>query len=110
VDEAGTVGLELSSQRADVDLDEVGVVCVIPPHLGQQLVLGKGLSAVTDEKCEQSKLGRGQCELSTGAGGKPVFLIDEQTPDLQDLGDRARRRRTARTRAISSSSANGFTR
>ena len=83
------VGLQLSPQRADVNLDQVVVVCVIAPHLGQQLVLGQGLSAVTHEKCEQSKLGRGQRELPTGAGGEPVFFIDEQPLDLQDLRDRA---------------------
>jgi hypothetical protein len=44
---------------------------------------------VTHEKGEQSKLGRGQRKLPTGTGGEPVFFIDEQPLDLQDLRDRA---------------------
>ena len=65
MDQAGAARLQLSPQRADVNLHEVVVVCVIAPHLGQQLVLGKGLSAVAHEKCEQPKLGRGQRQLLT---------------------------------------------
>ena len=84
-----SAGLQLSPKRADVDLDEVVVVCVVAPHLGQQLILGQGLSAVAHEKREQSKLGRGQRELPTGADREPVFLIDEQAADLQHLRDRA---------------------
>ena len=86
---AHPAGLQLSPQRADVNLHEVGVVCVIAPHLGQQLVLGQGLPTVTHKKREQSKLGRGQRELPTAPGGEGVFFIDEQRPDLQHLRDRA---------------------
>ena len=43
-----------------MDLDEVGVIRVIAPHLSEELVLGQRLAAVADQEGEQPQLRGGQ--------------------------------------------------
>ena len=48
-----------------MDLDEVRVIGVIAPDLGEELVLGQRLAAVADEEGEQPQLGGGQRDLAS---------------------------------------------
>ena len=68
---------ELAAQGADVDLDDVRIVGVVAPDLGEQLVLGENQSALADEVGKQSQLGRGQLERRTCARGEAGLLVDD---------------------------------
>jgi hypothetical protein len=103
--------LELASQRADVDLDDVDVVGVEPPDAGEQLRLRQDPVRVAAEGDEQVELGPGEVDRGTVAVDPSRRLVDEDVADLPGVGvSLPLRRSSARTRARSSAITKGLTR
>jgi len=65
-----------------VDLDDVVVVAVEPPHRSQQLALRQDESGVAYQRREQCELGGGEIERSAGAAGDVRVLVDDLLVDL----------------------------
>ena len=60
-----------------MDLDDVRVVGVVAPDLGEQLMLGEHQAALADEIREQAQLGRGQLERRARSAGQASLLVDD---------------------------------
>jgi hypothetical protein len=69
------VCFELAAQRADMNLDDVGVVGVVAPDLREQLMLRENQAALADEIGEEAQLGRGQLERRAGARRQAGLLV-----------------------------------
>ena len=104
VEDARAVLLELAAERADVHLDEVGVVVVVAPDLREQLRLREDAAALVGEVGEQPVLRRGEVELAPPRTASALCSSMSRSPRSSVAGTRPSRRSTARTRATSSSS------
>ena len=87
---------------------------VVRPGVVQQLVAAEDLAAVPEQALEQRELARAEVDPQPVDGHDPAGLVERDRPGDQRPAaapaPRAPRRPSARTRADSSSIANGLTR
>src|ERR1700722_3310249 len=76
------VCLQLAAQRADIDLNEIGVVGVVSPYRGQDLILAHRSAALFDEVTEQLKLRGSEIQHCTGSAHHATLYIQDQVTDL----------------------------
>ena len=74
--------LELAAQGRHIGLDEIRVVRVIAPHLGEDLRLGDHPAALAGKVAEQSQLGRGHGDARPTAQNLTRILIDDDIGHL----------------------------
>ena len=105
--------VDLVAQVPDGDVDHVGAVLVgVVPDALQQLEAGDGLAGPLHQRLEQRELARGELELGVAAPAPCGPPGRGASPPASSTAGRvaAGRRASARSRASSSSNANGLTR
>ena len=106
-------GLELAAQLADEDVDDVGVDGeVVAPDQFEQPLPAEHDAGAAGQRLEQVELAAGEFHGRPATWPGARGGVDGERPDDEPaLGAAAgTRRRSARSRATSSASANGFTR
>ena len=107
------VGVDLLTQVGDVELDDVRLATeIVVPDSVEDLGLAEHSPWVAHEVSEQLELGRGQLNLYAAALYFMAVLVECQITDYQRRVAPASaaplRRRSARSRAITSSRLNGL--
>ena len=75
------VGFELAPHGRHVDLDKVGVIGVVAPHLGEQHELRQRAAPLLGQIEQQPELGGGEVEGLPGPGGERRLLVDHEIAD-----------------------------
>src|SRR5207302_9750724 len=84
MDERLAVFVEFAAEGTDVDLDEVEVVVLGAPHLGEELDLREDDAGVLGEGRQQREFPVGQVDHLPGPHGAVGLRVDDQVLDLED--------------------------
>ena len=105
------VGAELLAQAPDADVDDVRAgVEVVAPDLGEQALAAEHLAGVVDEVVQQPELAVREVGDELADPRLPPREVELEAAGVEQVSScpAACSRSCARTRASSSSSANGF--